>query len=115
MAFKFENLGIWKRAIDYSEMIHNVTLSFPKTELFLLTHQLKKNADGIALKIAEGSSAKNPEFKQHLNVAIRYAMNIISCLYIAKKRQLIDLALFKLLYQEAGELIHMIRRFRQTL
>jgi len=41
MAFKFENLKVWNRALEYSEEIHNLTLTFPKEELYILTSQIK--------------------------------------------------------------------------
>ncbi|MFM8740238.1 MAG: four helix bundle protein, partial [Cytophagales bacterium] len=34
MAFKFENLKVWQRAIDLSGEISDLTESFPKKELY---------------------------------------------------------------------------------
>lgn len=56
MAFKFENLIVWQKAVDFTTSIHELTKRFPKDELYVLTTQIKKAADSIALNIAEGSN-----------------------------------------------------------
>jgi len=33
MAFKFEKLKVWQKALDYTAEIHELTLTFPKEEL----------------------------------------------------------------------------------
>ncbi len=64
MAFKFEQLLVWRKAIDLTGIVHELTLRFPKDELFILTSQIKRAADSIALNIAEGSTGQaNPEYK----------------------------------------------------
>jgi four helix bundle protein len=54
MSFKFEKLIVWQKAVDLSG-IHDLTKSFPKDELFVLTAQIKRAADSVSLNIAEGS------------------------------------------------------------
>ena len=56
MAFKFEQSVVWQKAIELSGLIHELTLTFPKEELFILTPQVKRAADSISLNIAEGST-----------------------------------------------------------
>ena len=54
MAFKFENLQVWQRALDLTDEINTLTKnSFPKDELFVLTSQIKRAADSVVLNIAE--------------------------------------------------------------
>ena len=67
MAFKFEQLVVWQKAIELSGLIHELTLSFPKEELFILTAQVKRAADSVSLNIAEGSTGQsNAEFGRFL-------------------------------------------------
>jgi len=56
MAFKFERLIVWQKALELSARIHDLTRTFPKDELYVLTSQIKRAADSIALNIAEGST-----------------------------------------------------------
>ncbi len=44
MAFKFEELKVWQKAIDYTSDIHDLTRTFPKDELYILTAQIKRAA-----------------------------------------------------------------------
>lgn len=81
MAFKFENLKVWQRAIDLSGEIYELTESFPKKELYVLTSQIQRASDSIALNIAEGSTGQtNPEFKRFLAIALRSAIEVV-CLF----------------------------------
>ncbi len=49
MPFKFENLKIWKLALDLADEISDMVKSFPKDELFILTSQIKRAADSVVL------------------------------------------------------------------
>ena len=62
---KFERLTVWQKAITLTGEVHQLTRKFPKEELYILTSQIKRAADSIALNIAEGSTGQsNAEFKQ---------------------------------------------------
>jgi len=39
MAFRFEDLQVWQRAIDLGEQINQLTKKFPKEEIYILTSQ----------------------------------------------------------------------------
>ena len=85
MAFKFEKLNVWKKAIELSFDVHQLTRSFPKEELYILTSQIKRATDSIALNIAEGSTGQtNREFSQFIGYAIRSAIEVISCGIVAE-------------------------------
>lgn len=60
MAFKFEKLLVWQRAIDLSEAVYLLTKTFPVEERFVLSSQIQRAADSVSLNIAEGSTAKRP-------------------------------------------------------
>jgi len=54
MPFRFEDLDIWKRAIELSDEIDKIAKGFLKIELFNLASQIKRAADSVVLNIAEG-------------------------------------------------------------
>lgn len=58
MAFKFESLKVWQKAVDFTTKIHELTKKFPNEELYILTGQIKRAADSIALNIAEAQLDK---------------------------------------------------------
>lgn len=85
---KFENLKVWQKALELTNDIHNLTLKFPKYELFILTAQIKRAADSVALNIAEGSIGQtNPEFKRFLGFSIRSSVEVIACLFVEGKEK----------------------------
>lgn len=116
MAFKFENLEVWKKSIRLSFRIHELTRGFPKEELYILTSQIKRAADSIALNIAEGSTGQsNAEFKLFLGYAIRSAIEVVSCLYIGKARNIIKENKFQELYAEIESIVKMLQALRNSL
>ena len=116
MSFKFEELKVWQKAIDLSSEIHKLTLTFPKEELYILTSQIKRAADSISLNIAEGSTGQSDaEFSKFLGYSLRSAIEVISCLYIGKKRDLIDNDTFAKFYNETENLVIMIQALRKSI
>jgi four helix bundle protein len=116
MAFKFENLKVWQRAVDLSGDIDELTRGFPKEELYVLTSQIKRASDSIALNIAEGSTGQtDKEFNRFLGIALRSGIEVVTCLYIGRRRKIITNDDFSRFYSELTELIKMIQALRNTL
>ncbi len=114
--FKFEQLTVWQRAIELSAHVHQLTRVFPKEELYSLTSQIQRAADSVALNIAEGSTGQtNAEFKQFLGYALRSAIEVVSCLYLGRKRNLISERDFQRLYDESGIIVRMVQSLRKSL
>lgn len=113
---KFERLTVWQKAVIFSGHIHELTRKFPKEELYILTSQIKRAADSIALNIAEGSTGQtDAEFKQFLGYAIRSAIEVVACLHLGKKRGIIGERDFVQLYSEVEEILKMTQALRKSL
>lgn len=116
MSFKFEKLIVWQKAIDLSALVHDLTQTFPKDELYVLTSQIKRAADSVALNIAEGSTGQsNAEFNRFLSYALRSNIEVVSCLYLAQKRNLINQESFDKIYSQCKEILAMINALRHSL
>ena len=116
MAFKFERLKVWEKAVDLSGEISEVVKAFPKDELYVLTAQIKRACDSISLNIAEGSTGQTtPEFKKFLGYSLRSSIEVVGCLHLARKRKLITDDDFKLFYEKLTELIKGIQALRNSL
>ena len=116
MAFKFEKLEVWKKALDLADKIHDLTKSYPKEELYVLTSQTRRASDSIVLNIAEGSTGQtNAEFKLFLGYAIRSAMELITCLYLANRRKLLVKQQFNDLYASIENIVKMLQSLRKYL
>lgn len=116
MAFKFEKLEVWKRAVNFASTVHELTRLFPKGELYILTPQIKRASDSISLNIAEGSTGQSDkEFVKFLSYAQRSAIEVVTCLYLAKGRELILEDVFDTHYLEASILIRQIQALKRSV
>jgi four helix bundle protein len=116
MPFKFEKLIVWQKSLQLVDKVNLLVKQFPKEELFVLTSQIKRAADSVSLNIAEGSTGQsNPEFIRFLNFAIRSNIEVVACLYIAKKRGLIRQADFDEIYKLCDEMLAMLNALKQKL
>ena len=116
MAFRFEDLLVWQKAMDLNDQINAISKCFPKDELFVLTSQMKRASDSVVLNIAEGSTGQTkPVFKNFLNYSLRSAIEVVSCLIIAKRRGYIIEENFRSLYNDHEVLVKMITALRNSL
>jgi four helix bundle protein len=115
MAFKFEELRVWEMAINLSAEVSSLTRSFTSEERFVLSSQMQRAADSVALNIAEGSTGQsNAEFKKFLGYSIRSAIEVVSCLYLGRKRNIINEVDFSRLYATYEGLIIKIQALKNS-
>ena len=116
MPFKFEKLIVWQKAVDLSDIVNQVTKGFPKDEIYILTSQIKRAADSVSLNIAEGSTGQtNPEFKRFLGIALRSDVEVVGCIFLAKRRGYINETDFDKIYKLCEEILVMINALRNSL
>ena len=116
MPFKFENLAVWQRAIDLTIDVNDLAKNFPPFELYGLSSQIRRAADSVVLNIAEGCTGQsNPEFGRFLGYATRSAIEVVSCLFIAKRKGYIEEALFQQHYNNFELLCKMLTKLKSTL
>lgn len=116
MSFKFEKLIIWQKSMEFGESIFQLTLQFPKDEVFNLTSQIRRASDSVALNISEGSILQSKaEFRKFLGYSIRSLAEVVTCLYKAKNRNYISEEDFNKLYNESYNLMNQIIAFRNQI
>ena len=116
MAFKFEELRVWRKSVELTTLIDLIADKFPKKELFNLANQIRRAADSVSLNIAEGSTGQTtPEFKRFLGMSLRSGIEVISCLHLAKQRQIISEEDFNEAYNAYEQLITSIQSLRKNL
>ncbi|GAA0871388.1 four helix bundle protein [Gangjinia marincola] len=67
--FRFEDLQVYQKAIDFGEHVNGLTMTFPKEEMYKLSSQFSRAADSIAYNIAEGSASTDINFNRYLKMA----------------------------------------------
>jgi four helix bundle protein len=116
MPFKFEKLVVWQKALDLSEVVNRVTKDFPKEEMYVLASQIKRAADSVSLNIAEGSTGQsNPEFARFIGIALRSNIEVVGCIYIARRRNIISNENYDEIYHRCEEILVMLNSLRNSL
>lgn len=114
--FRFEKLEIWVLSIAYAKKVYDVTNTFPKSETFGLTSQLKRAVLSISSNIAEGcGSASLRDFSSFLDIAIKSSMETVSQLRFAREMYYVNDVTLEELYEDAERIIRKIHRLKQTL
>ncbi len=84
-----KDLEVWVMSINYVSDIYKLTDSFPKTELYTLTSQIRRSAVSIPSNIAEGSARGSyKEFIRFLYIALGSLTELETQLIIATNLQL---------------------------
>lgn len=87
--FKFEDLKVYQKAMDFGEVVFALIKKFPSEERFALSSQFTRAADSIALNLAEGYPGSDAQFVKHINYAIYSANECVSCSTKAERRNYI--------------------------
>ena len=46
--FRFENLAVWQKSLDFADRVYDVTSHFPTDERFGLTNQMRRASVSIS-------------------------------------------------------------------
>lgn len=116
MAFKFENLKVWQQSLELTDDIDVLAKTFPSHELYSLSSHIRRAANSVSLNIVEGSTGlSNAEFKRFLSIANRSALEVVGCLYLAKRRDYLNEEQFQILYSKVETLVKMIQALINSL
>jgi four helix bundle protein len=109
-------LGVWKKAIDFADLVHKQTQSFPLEERFGLTNQLRRAAVSISSNIAEGSSrSSKTDFARFAEIAAASVFEVVSQAFIAQRQNFLGEDRFRKIYADAEELSQMLSGLRKSL
>ena len=87
MPYKFEQLDVWKLALDYLDLIYELAENLSRSEEYNLKSQITRAATSITLNIAEGSQGQSDaEQARFLGMAIRSLIETVAC-HKAKRRR----------------------------
>jgi len=88
--FRFEDLRIYHRALEYIDWVHSTVKSFPEHELDGITNKFIHAAQSIALNIAEGSARNKSQFIYYLKMAKSSIRECVVFTAISKNLNYID-------------------------
>ncbi len=88
--FKFEDLQVYQKSLDFVDLAYEVSKKFPHSELYNLTSQFKRAAVSIPLNIAEGAGDTDPQFNRFLQIANASIKECVVCSTIANRQKFIS-------------------------
>jgi len=114
--FRFEDLEIWRMAIEVADLLFDVADELETKKLFRFAEQLRGAGLSMANNIAEGSgSTSDREFIQFLNIARRSTFENANMLIIFDRRRLIPRTRRDQLLERLDHLSRKITSFQRTL
>ena len=84
--FKFEELKVYQKSLDFVDDVYDITRKFPKDELYGLTSQYKRASISIPLNIAEGAGDTDAQFNRYLQLAWGSTKECVVCSTIARRQ-----------------------------
>jgi four helix bundle protein len=67
--FKFEDLNVYQKSLDFVDSVYFQIKEFPKSETYNLSSQFRRAATSIPLNIAEGQGNTNLQFNRFVMIA----------------------------------------------
>ena len=112
----YRDLKIWQRGIVLSKQVYELTVSFPKEEIYGMTSQMRRCAVSVPSNIAEGFGRSTLSFLNFLKIARGSLYELDTQLVLAKDLQLsTNTELISVLETEIQETGKMINSFINKL
>ena len=112
----YQELEVWKVAMDLAAECYRATKAFPKDELFGMTSQIRRAAVSIPANIAEGQGRQHTkEFLNHLSIARGSLMELETHLILCQRVGLVKEADLPPLMTLCERISQMLSRLRQAL
>jgi four helix bundle protein len=112
----FRNLKVWEKAHALTLDIYKASKSFPRDEIYGLTSQMRRASVSIGANIAEGACRRGDvDFARFLQIAVGSASEIEYHLLLARDLNLLALADYQRLSEEAVKVKRMLASLMQKL
>ena len=108
MAFAFEKLIVYQKAVDFADMVSNLTEQFPRGYNYLAS-QLNRAALSIAANIAEGNGRFTKADRKNFFIIARGSVQeYVPLLELARRRALVEDKLQEQLKSQLEEIARML-------
>ncbi len=114
--FNFEKLDVWQEAIQFADLVYEITASFPDEERFGLTNQMRRAVVSISSNLAEGSSRmSHTDFARFVEIATGSLFEVVSQTKIALRRKMTSQNNYNEIYAAAEKQSKMLSGLRRSL
>jgi four helix bundle protein len=112
----YRELIVWQKAIVLVETVYRATNSFPQTEIYALSNQIRRAAVSIPSNIAEGQGRNSTRvFLHFLSVAQGSLMELETQITIAQRLGYFDRAQEQNLLGSTAEISRMFSGLKNSL
>ena len=112
----YRELKVWNTAVELTLEVYRITESFPSSERFGLTSQLRRAAVSVASNIAEGHArSTRGEYRQFLSVARGSAIEVEVQLFLAEKIGYVQSAMLIKARESCVSISRMITTLKRVL
>jgi four helix bundle protein len=112
----YRDLEVWQLAMDLAVACFQVTKSYPKSELFGLTSQIRRSANSIPANIAEGHGRENTgSFVQFCRIAQGSLKELETHLILSSRVRLLNADQVKKLIADCESVGRMLRALIRSL
>lgn len=112
----YKDLIVWKKSIELTMKIYQVTANFPSEEKYGLISQMRRSVVSIPSNIAEGFARRNPkENAQFINIAYGSATELETQIIISKELQFIKESEEKNIDNLLEEVMKLLYNYRKYL
>jgi four helix bundle protein len=112
MSKDYTKLKVWELADKLAIMVYQLTKSFPKSEIFGLTSQMRRSAISVPANIAEGSGRKyQKELLQFLYISSSSLKELSYYIHISKILSYFNKEDYEKVYSLSDETSRVLRGF----
>lgn len=112
----YKDLTVWQKSIELVTEMYHLTNSFPKSELFGLTSQMKRAAISIPSNIAEGFTRKSRlEYLHFIRIAFSSGAELETQLFIAQKLHFTERNSYHNIESLLDEIMRMLNKLISSL
>lgn len=116
MGHSYRDLIVWQKAKSLAVHVYEQTESFPKSETYGLTSQMRRAAISVVSNIAEGQGRlTGGEFQQFLGHSRGSLLELETQLEVACELRLLDGKVYDNLRQESYQVLGLINRLLDSL
>lgn len=113
--FRFEDLEIWKKAIEVENHFYELADSLKRKEKYRFAEQLHGSALSFSNKIAEGAGGSDKEFDRYLSIARSSVYELANMLKVFGIRGYIEEEELHELMEQLDHLSRQITKFKKQL
>ena len=114
--FRFQNLEIWKEAIEMTDKLLDVADEVEEARKYRFAEQMRGAVMSISNNISEGSgSFSNKDFANFLNISRRSIFEVVNILTVFERRNIINKKFYELNIEKLDILSRKVTNFRKSL